>query len=108
MPPVFDNITDKVTGSRRGMRYSGTITPLGNGRAAIAMDYVFMNRGDSGIQIQLAMDAPDGRMTYLTNVINVPLRRGRITYMEGAFLTSGGSSGIDIDFGFDGDINIKI
>lgn len=109
MPSVFNNLENRVIDSARGMRYDATIVPLGNGRAAIAMDYVLMNSRDSGVQIQLALrNNATGELHAITDVITVPLHRARITYVEGDFLTAKSSSGINIDVGFSGDINIKI
>ena len=108
MPSVFNNFTNLIADSEPGVRYEAEIEPLGNGRAMIAMDYVLLNSRESGVQVQLAMRDSDGKLVALTEVLTVPLVRGRITYVEGDFLTTSDNSGIIIDFGFDGDINIKI
>lgn len=108
MPAVYNMFTERVVNSWTNMSYTATVRPLSPTEAIIAMDYVFINHHESGAQVQLGLKMPDGQTLRLTDVITVPLLRGQITYVRGKFLTTSAGSGIDIDFEFSGDINIKI
>lgn len=108
MPGVYDMFGQRVADSLTGISYDAVITPVGNGEAVIAFDYVFMNHHDSGVQVQLSLKSPSGNVTGLTGTLSVPLLRGRITYVRGRFLTASVGSGLDIDFSFSDDINIKV
>lgn len=108
MPAVYDMFTQKVTDSWRGTSYDASITPLGNGEAAIAMDYVMINHRESAAQVQIGLRGPGSQLTALTGTVNVPLLRGQVTYVRGDFLTASVGGGIDIDFSFSGDNNIEI
>lgn len=108
MPAVYDMFSQKVTDSWTGMYYDALINPISNTEAVIASDYVFINHHESGAQVQLGMRTPDDAIIGLTSTINVPLLRGRITYVRGRFLTASTGSGLEIDFSFSGSFDILI
>lgn len=108
MPSVYDIFQQKVIDSDRGRRYKAHITPISDTEAVVAFDYAFMNLRNSGIQVMLVLHTPEGENINMTPTIEVPLRRKQITYVRGKFLTTGTTGGLDIDFEFSGDINIKV
>lgn len=108
MPSVFNEFTQKITDSARGMSYEGSITPISANEAVIAFDYTMINHRESGVEVQIGLRTPDGKLVALTSIISVPIKRSQITYVRGNFLTSNAGSGIDIDFSFGGDFNIPI
>lgn len=108
MPAVYDIFSQKVLDSWTGVTYEAKIRPLNGDEAVVAFDYVFQNHHNSGAQVQLALKTPDGKVTGLTSTLTVPLKRGQITYVRGKFLTASAGSGLNVDFNFDGDFNIKI
>lgn len=108
MPSVYDLFDQRPVSSDRGKKYTAQIEPLGDTEALIAFDYVFMNHRDNDVQVQLVLHTPEGSDIVMSPIVEVPLRRNRITYVRGGFLTSGISGGLDIDFEFGGDFNIEI
>lgn len=108
MPSVYDIFQQKVIDSDRGRKYQAHITPISDTEAVVAFDYAFMNLRNSGIQVMLVLHTPEGENINMTPTIEVPLRRKQITYVRGRFLTTGTTGGLDIDFEFSGDINIKV
>lgn len=108
MPSTYDMTTKKITDSRMGMSYNAKLQPLNEKEAIVAYDYVMMNDREGGAQVQIGMRQPSGALQALTPNVTVPLKRGRITYVRGRFLTTQVGSGIEIDFTFSDDINIKI
>lgn len=108
MPGVYDMFDARVSDSFTGISYDASIRPIDDDEAVIASDYVFMNHHNSGVQVQLSLKSPSGDIAPLTATVTVPLLRGQITYVRGKFLTASVGSGLDIDFSFSDDINIKI
>ncbi len=108
MPSVYNMFTSKIIDSWRAVSYTGQIRPISDTEAIIAIDYVFMNHHESGAQVQLGLTSPNGRTTALTPTLTVPLQRGQTTYVRGKFLTTKVGGGVEVDFSFDNDINIKI
>lgn len=108
MPAVYDMFTGRLRESWTGMSYTASIEPINEKEAIIAMDYVFINHAESGAQVALMLKLPNGEVLNLTNTIDVPTLRGRVTYVLGDFLTTSQSGGLDVDVTFSGDINIKI
>ena len=108
MPAVYNHFTQRVTDSWSGVNFEAQIRPLSDSEAAIGSDHLFINHHQSSAQVQLGLRTPSGELQRLTDVITVPVQRGQVTYVRGNFLTAGSGSGLEIDFEFSGDINIKI
>lgn len=108
MPSTYNYFTQRITDSSTGIHYDAEIVPISSTEAKTASDHVFMNHHESGVQVQLGLRTPSNKILQLTDVITVPMKRGQTTYVRGNFLTAGVGSGLDIDFMFSGDINIKI
>ena len=82
-------------------------TTEGTGRATLGYDYVMVNGDESSVTVALGLYNDAGKLVGQTGNINVPIKRGGITTVEGHFLTKTQSSGgIGIDADFDGDINV--
>lgn len=108
MPSVYDLFSGKVTDSSRNITFTGTIRPYDGNYAEIAFDYLFLDNQPGSVQVQIGLRQPDGSISALCNTITVPVKRSQTTYVYGEFLTSDIGSGIDVDFSFSGDFNIKI
>lgn len=108
MPAVYNRFTQRVTDSWSGVNFGAQIRPLSDSEAAIGSDHLFMNHHQSSAQVQLGLRTPSGELQRLTDVLTIPVQRGQVTYVRGDFLTAGSGSGLDIDFEFSGDINIKV
>lgn len=108
MPAVYNTFTRKVIDSRRSVSYSARIRPIDDKHAAIAMDYVHLDPIPGSAQVSLGLRQPNGEILQMTGTITIPLKRSQCTYIYGPFLTTEVGSGIDIDFSFSGDFNIKI
>ncbi len=79
----------------------------GTGRATLGYDYVMVNGEESSVTVALGLYNDEGKLVGQTGNLNIPIRRGGITTVEGHFLTKTQSSGgIGIDPSFNGDINV--
>lgn len=108
MPSVYDMFTQRVRDSWTDVSFPAEINPLNGEEAVVALDYVFMNHHDSSAQVQLGLRIPDNSVIGLTGAITIPLKRGQITYVRGNFLTASVGNGLEVDFSFSGDFNIRI
>lgn len=108
MPANYNMVSAMVTDSWTGITYQSEIVPVNSKEAYIAMDHVMVNHAETACQVQLGLMAPDGKITAMTGTISVPLKRSRVTYVRGKLLTNNMGAGIDIDFDFSGDFNIKL
>lgn len=107
MPCTYNMFLQKPVDSRTGVSFEAPVTMRDNGEAHIGMDYVFVNHADAGAQMSLSLRNPAGDQVQLTDVITVPLLRGRTTVVRGRFLTMQSSGGVGIDPSFNGDFNIE-
>lgn len=109
MPSVYNMFTKRIIDSARGVSYLSAITPLDEDNALLAFDHVFMNDGENAVQVQIALQTPEGVTHSLTSTLTIPLRRGQTTYVRGDFLKlPSGSGGVKIDITFSGEFNIEI
>lgn len=109
MSCAFNALTDKPVDSATGVIYDGRIRVVDGDRAEVAFDHLLVNHAETSVQVALELyRRSDGARLSSTGVIDVPLRRGHYTLVEGALLTTdaGASTGISPDF--NGDYNIEI
>ena len=91
------------------MAFSGAVSELGATSAVLAFDYVFICTESTVVYADIeAYDAAGGLISRNTG-IRVPLERGKLTTVEGAFLTQSYDNGdIGIDDRFDGEIVVTL
>lgn len=109
MPSAYNLFTKRIIDSSRGITYNNVITPIDDDNALLAFDHVFMNDGENAVQVQIALQAPDGSLHSLTSTLTIPIRRSQTTIVRGDFLKlPSGSGGVKIDITFSGEFNIEI
>ena len=108
MPAVFDNFKNNPVDSWTGISFDCTMLQLDADEAQLAMDYVYVNGEESGVQVMLELYDPDGTLIARTNTITVPTKRDRTTIIKGKFLTTLRTDGVGIDPSFDGEFNIEL
>lgn len=108
MPAVFDNFKNNPIDSWTGVSFNCKMLQLSEDDAQIAMDYVYVNGEESGVQVMLELYDPDHILIARTNTITVPTKRDRTTLIYGKFLTTLRTDGVGINPDFDGEYNIEI
>lgn len=108
MPAVFDNFKNNPIDSWTGISFDCTMLQLNADEARMAMDYVYVNGEESGVQVMMELYDPDGTLIARTNTITVPTKRDRTTIVRGKFLTTLRTDGVGIDPSFDGEFNIEL
>lgn len=108
MPCSFNMFTDRPADSRTGVWFDSTIEPTSGTEAVLGFDYVFVNGSEASVAVAIEIYSAKGERIAASDVIDVPLVRGRLTVVRGEFLTAQGTGGIGIRPDFDGDYNIEI
>ena len=109
MPYVYNAHTDKPVNSLTGAYFDGRIDRIDATSATLGSDYVLVNGSSTSVQVALDVyDRADGSLIASTSPVDIPLRRGHLTLVRGRFLTTKSGTGMGIDPGFSGDINIEI
>ena len=108
LPSSFNAYTNKPNDAQQGISFDCTATPLSDTEAHLASDHIFVNGSESAVTVNLAVKDAQGNVVNTINGINVPIVRGKLTTIRDNFLTKIYSSGIGIDPGFQGEINVTI
>lgn len=109
MPCSFNMFTDKPADSWTGMRFPSRMYIDENNELALGFDYAFVNGSETTLSISVAVYNKEGEQLSLTNPINVPIVRSKLTIVRGEFLTSRATGGVVIDPSYDGDdYNVEI
>ena len=110
-PCGYNVTTGYATGGdfRTDVAFTGAVSELGATSAVLAFDYVFICTESTVVYADIeAYDAAGGLISRNTG-IRVPLERGKLTTVEGAFLTQSYDNGdIGIDDRFDGEIVVTL
>lgn len=77
-------------------------------KADMGMDYVFVNGTESQVTINLTVYDAEGNELNTYQGIEVPIKRGFKTIIEGKFLMLNKSTGIGINPDFDGEFNVVL
>lgn len=109
-PTAFNAVTGKPADSQVGVQFT---TPLnvptdGTEECTIGTDYVFVNGTESFVKLTMEIRDSGGTVISRTTGLEVPYRRGHLTTVRARFLTNEMSGGVDIDDGFEGDIEVDL
>lgn len=110
LPTVFNVLTGQPADSQTGVQYTAplTIPTDGQEECTIGTDYVFVNGTESFVKLSMEIHGADGNVLSRTTGLEVPYRRGHLTTVRARFLTNEMQGGVDIDPGFDGDIDVDL
>ncbi|WP_195646123.1 DUF6562 domain-containing protein [Bacteroides uniformis] len=110
VPLGFNVLTGKPANSQAGVSFTTPLTLPADGseECTIGTDYIFVNGTESFVVLTMEVKDPAGEVTARTARLEVPYRRGHLTTVRGAFLTNEMKGGVDIDTGFDGDIDFDL
>lgn len=108
LPTVFNATTGQPTDSEQGIWFSSGIEILSPTEALLGFDYIFVNGDDSNATVEMEISNNMAVVLNNTGQITLPVSRDKVTTVRGEFLTKTYDSGVAIDPGFGGDINIVI
>lgn len=110
VPLGFNVLTGKPANSQAEVSFTTPLTLPADGseECTIGTDYIFVNGTESFVVLTMEVKDPAGEVAARTAGLEVPYRRGHLTTVRGAFLTNEMKGGVDIDTGFDGDIDFDL
>ena len=89
---------------------SDTSTPPDDGteKCPLGSDFIFVNGTESFVPLNIELADANGKVVSRTRGLEVPYRRGHLTTLRGNFLTNEMQGGINIDTGYDDEIDIDL
>lgn len=106
MPNAYSLITDKPVDSATGIYFSSKLTQISQSDASMGFDYIFVNGKESVTTVVVGIFNRAGDQLGMTAPIDVPIKRGIHTIIEGKFLLEENKGGVNINPEFDGEFNL--
>ena len=106
MPNAYSLITDKPVDSATDIHFTSKLTQISKSEASMGFDYIFVNGKESRTTVVIAIFNRAGEQLGMTTPIDVPIKRGVHTIIEGEFLLEENKGGVNINPEFDGDYNL--
>lgn len=88
--------------------FTSGIEPVSEGSVLLGYDYVFVNGEQTSVSVTLSLLDGEGELINTYSGLQATLYKGRTTVIYGEYLTQNRGSGIGIDPGFDGNIDITL
>ena len=108
LPSTFNLMQERPVDSRSGVAFTSKAAMLEDGTVDLASDWVFAYADQTSVLVNLSFYDARGQYVCSLNNITVPLCQGKNTTIKGALLTNGIESGILIDPGFEGIIEVPL
>ena len=109
-PLGFNTATGKPMNSVQGVKFSAplAIPDDGTEKCVLGSDFIFVNGTESFVPLNIELTDAEGKVVSRTRGLEVPYRRGHLTTLQGKFLTNEMQGGIDIDTGYDDEIDVDL
>ena len=109
-PLGFNTTTGKPMNSVQGVKFSAplAIPDDGSEECVLGSDFIFVNGTESFVPLNIELTDAEGKVVSRTRGLEVPYRRGHLTTLQGKFLTNEMQGGIDIDTGYDDEIDVDL
>ena len=108
-PTGYNALTGVPNKAETGIGFKSDILPLSDNEVLLGYDYVFVNGDYTEVNITLRLyDKVSGEMLNGYSGLEAEIYKGKTTVIRGMFLTTENGSGISIDTGFDGSIDITL
>lgn len=110
IPAVFDVLAGKPCESWSEISFTLPLALPEEGETlhTVGTDFIFANGGEASVLLTMEIRDSRGNQVSCVSGINVPYRRGHLTTLKGAFLTSEMKGGVEIDTEWDGEVEIDI
>lgn len=110
IPAVFDVLAGKPCESWPEISFTLPLALPEEGETlhTVGSDFIFANGGESSALLTMEIRDSRGNRVSRVSGIDVPYRRGHLTTMKGAFLTSEMKGGVEIDTEWEGEVEIDM
>lgn len=107
-PVGYNVLTGLPNKAETQVSFKSEIESLSETEASVGFDYIFVNGEESRVTITLALYDRNNKLLNVYSDIAVNLKRGETTVIRGEYLTKRKGSGVEINPGFDGNIDIVL
>lgn len=110
IPAVFDVLAGKPCESWPEISFTLPLALPEEGETlhTVGSDFIFANGGEASVLLTMEIRDSRGNRVSRVSGIDVPYRRGHLTTLKGAFLTSEMKGGVEIDTEWDGEVEIDM
>ena len=110
IPAVFDVLAGKPCESWPEISFTLPLVLPEEGETlhTVGTDFIFANGGEASVLLTMEIRDSRGNRVSRVSGIDVPYRRGHLTTLKGAFLTSEMKGGVEIDTEWDGEVEIDM
>lgn len=110
IPAVFDVLAGKPCESWPEISFTLPLALPEEGETlhTVGTDFIFANGGEASVLLTMEIRDSRGNRVSRVSGIDVPYRRGHLTTLKGAFLTSEMKGGVEIDTEWDGEVEIDM
>ena len=110
IPAVFDVLAGKPCESWPEISFTLPLALPEEGETihTVGSDFIFANGGEASVLLTMEIRDSRGNRVSRVSGIEVPYRRGHLTTLKGAFLTSEMKGGVEIDTEWDGEVEIDM
>lgn len=110
IPAVFDVLAGKPCESWPEISFTLPLVLPEEGETlhTVGTDFIFANGGEASVLLTMEIRDSRGNLVSRVSGIDVPYRRGHLTTLKGAFLTSEMKGGVEIDTEWDGEVEIDM
>ena len=105
-PTGYNVLTGLPNKAETGITFSSAMIPVSEEEVMLGYDYVFVNGESTTVNITLTVLDSAGEVVNTYSGLEAVIYKGETTVLRGTFLTEDRGSGIGIDPGFDGTIDI--
>lgn len=107
MPTSYSMVTDRANDSKVNVQFKSSLKAIDDNYAIMGFDYVLANplyatNPVTKIVLDIILKDKDGNVLATHERLYVPVKRGKMTLVEGSFLMQESDGGVSIDPGFDG------
>ena len=107
-PTGYNVLTGLPNKAETAIYFTSAITPVTEDEVLLGYDYVFVNGESTTLNITLTVMDAEGEVVNSYSGLEARILKGQTTVLRGTYLTEDRGSGVGIDPGFDGYIDITL
>lgn len=107
-PTGYNVLTGLPNKAETAIYFTSVITPVTEDEVLLGYDYVFVNGESTTVNITLTVMDAEGEVVNSYSGLEARILKGQTTVLRGTYLTEDRGSGVGIDPGFDGTIDITL
>ncbi len=107
MANAFSMFTNRPSDSKPGYTFESTVRAINDKEATLGFDYVLVNGVESSVIMDIELYDEKNKLLSITEGIEVPIKRSKLTTVKGRFLMQEANGGVAINPSFDNEYNYE-